>query len=232
MAVFNPLAGYARIKVVRSFDELIHTPLADGVNGLCWQRELPGDFGEIVKKFDTDDEITVLDESRLRKLSLTHAGKAAAGAMLADQQLLADLGLSPVLECVREYARDEHAIVPTDVYSFHVDRAPVAIDTYLCTYFGPPSEGLRNDHARRRVDTAATRAQLLKEYGGKDDDGFVEFLCENNFDLHYAAAENAQPFSFGLGNLWRVAVEYPGSPVPPFIHRAPETKQPRLILIS
>ncbi len=41
--------------------------------------------------------------------------------------------------------------------------------------------------------------------------------------------------SFGLGNLWRIAVDYPGSPVPPCIHRAPITRPgrpPRLLLIS
>jgi hypothetical protein len=46
---------------------------------------------------------------------------------------------------------------------------------------------------------------------------------------------NAQPFSFGLGNLWRIAVDYPGNPVPPCIHRAPTTRpeqRARLLLIS
>jgi hypothetical protein len=45
----------------------------------------------------------------------------------------------------------------------------------------------------------------------------------------------AQPFSFGLGHVWRIACEHPGSPVPPCIHRAPETapgQPPRLLLIS
>ena len=48
-------------------------------------------------------------------------------------------------------------------------------------------------------------------------------------------AQMAEPFSFGLGNLWRIAVEYPDSPVPPCVHRAPATipgRPPRLLLIS
>jgi len=63
----------------------------------------------------------------------------------------------------------------------------------------------------------------------------LEYLNENFYDLHYAPVEGAQPFSFGLGNFWRIATEYPGSPVPPCIHRAPPDapgRAPRLLLIS
>jgi hypothetical protein len=108
-------------------------------------------------------------------------------------------------------------------------------DTYLCSYTEAASEGLRNDEAVRHVDIPETRAQLLEEFGGEDDDAFLEFLNGNYYDLHYAPLPHAQPFSFGLGNLWRIAIEYPGSPVPPCIHRAPTTfpgQSPRLLLIS
>jgi hypothetical protein len=56
----------------------------------------------------------------------------------------------------------------------------------------------------------------------------------DNCYLHYASIPLAQPFRFGVGNLWSIAIAYPGSPVPPCIHRAPETLpgQPRLLLIS
>ena len=33
---------------VGSFNELLTTPLADGVNALCWPRALSGDFDEVV----------------------------------------------------------------------------------------------------------------------------------------------------------------------------------------
>jgi hypothetical protein len=111
----------------------------------------------------------------------------------------------------------------------------VEADTYLCTYHGSASEGLRNDEALRRVDIPKTRAELLAIFGGEDDDSFREHLRENCYDLHYAAIAQARPFSFGLGNFWRIAVDWPGSPVPPCIHRAPETRPgdpPRLLLIS
>ena len=80
-----------------------------------------------------------------------------------------------------------------------------------------------------------TRAELLRLYGGEGDAGFREFLAENFYDLHYATLPGAQPFSFGLGNLWRIAIEYLGCPVPPCIHRAPLTlpgMPVRLLLIS
>jgi hypothetical protein len=85
------------------------------------------------------------------------------------------------------------------------------------------------------VDIPATRAELLKLFGGDDDAGFLEYLSENSYDLHYLPVAHAQPFSFGIGNLWRVAVDWPGSPVPPCFHRAPSTlpgDPPRLLLIS
>ena len=82
---------------------------------------------------------------------------------------------------------------------------------------------------------AQTRGDLLKRFGGEDGVGFVGYLSEHCYDLHYAPVALARPFSFGLGNLWRIAVDWPGSPVPPCIHRAPETfpgEPPRLLLIS
>ncbi len=236
MTPFIPPPGYARIKLVQSFDELITTRFAGGVNALCWQRTLPGDFSEIVQHLADDDGMTTLDELRLRSLPLSAAGKAAVEFLLADQQLLQNQGLSPILDCIHAYPRDEDAEgLATDVYSFHADSATTQADTWLCTYHGPSSEGLRNDEAQRHIDIPETRAKLLELFGGDDDDGFAEYLHECCYDLHYASTSGAQPFSFGLGNLWRIAVEYPGCAVPPCIHRAPATvpgQPPRLLLIS
>jgi hypothetical protein len=85
------------------------------------------------------------------------------------------------------------------------------------------------------VEHPATRTALLQRFGGPDDDRFRAFLTENCYDLHYAPLPSARPYSFGVGNLWRIAIEYPGCPVPPCIHRAPATAPgapPRLLLIS
>ena len=238
MTSFSLPHGYARIKCVGSFHELVTTAFEGGINALCWPRTLRGDFHEVVEHLIADQGITTLDDARLRGLPLSLAGRAAVDCLLEDQRLLREHGLSPILDLIHGYPRDEEgAPVPTDVYSFHVDSATTEADTWLCTYHGPASEGLRNDEARRRVDIPETRAELLKAFGGEDSDSddFLEYLSENCYDLHYAPLPQAQPFSFGLGNLWRIAVEYPGSPVPPCIHRAPETVSgdpPRLLLIS
>jgi hypothetical protein len=236
MNPFTPPPGYHRVKAVKSFLELATTPFAGGFNALFWPRTLPGDFNEVVELLAVHGGITTLDAARLTTLSVSAAGRVAIDIMLEDLRLLQEHDLDPVLNCIQDYPRDDQpGPVPTDVFSFHVDRAPVQTDTWLCTYHGPPSEGLRNDEAQRRVDIPATRAELLRRYGGKDDEHFREYLSENCYDLHYAPVAEAQPFSFGVGNLWRIAVDWPGSPVPPCIHRAPETGPgalPRLLLIS
>ena len=234
--LLEPPAGYARIKMVRSFPELVTTPFANDVNALCWPRVLPGDFGEVVRLLGAGEGIITLDDARLQSLPVGAAGRAAIEILLEDQRLLRALDRDPVLNCIHDYPRDEEAgPVRTDVFSFHADSAPVEADTWLCTYHGAASEGLRNDQAQRRVDIPETRAELLRLFGGKDDADFREYLCDHCYDLHYAPLPQARPFSFGLGNLWRIAVDWPGSPVPPCIHRAPETfsgQRPRLLLIS
>ena len=231
-----PPPGYSRIKVVHSFEELVSTPFANGVNALCWPRTLAGDFRAVVEQLGAGEGIITLDDARLASLSVNAAGRTAIDVLLEDQRLLRERDLAPVLNCIHGYPRDEEAgPVPTDVFSFHADSATVETDTWLCTYHGPASEGLRNDEAQRRVDIPETRAELLRKFGGADDEAFREFLKENCYDLHYAAGATARPFSFGVGHLWRIAVDWPGSPVPPCLHRAPETSPghpPRLLLIS
>lgn len=237
MLAFTPPA-YARVRTVRSFHELRATPFADGVNALCWPRALPGDFAAVVARLGDGGgaPIVTLDEADLRPLATSAATRVAIDQLLADLRLLRAHGLDPALNCIHGYPRDEApGPVATDVFSFHADRAPVAADTWLCTYHGPASEGLRNEEARRRVDQPATRAALLHAYGGADDAGFRAHLAEHSYDLHYAPLPTARPYDFGAGNLWRIAIETPGSPVPPCIHRAPATRPgqpPRLLLIS
>ena len=236
MAASSLPPGYTRIKPVQSFHELVTTAFGDGVNALCWERSLPGNFSEVVEQLGVHHGITTLDDARLAALSVSAAGRVAIDMLIEDQRLLRERDLDPVLNCIAGYPRDEGAgPVPTDVFSFHTDSATVEADTWLCTYHGPASEGLRNDEAQRRVDIRETRAELLKLYGGNDDADFHDYLNENCYDLHYAPVAQARPFSFGLGNLWRIAVDYPGCPVPPCIHRAPATLPGdplRLLLIS
>ncbi len=229
-------ADYPRIKVVGSFEELTSTPLEGELNALCWERELSGNFQEIVDGLGPGEGIVPVEESRLWELPLSEAGQVARTILLEDLERLRTHDLLPSLDCIYSSVRDESGgPVPTDVSSFHVDSATVPADTYLCAYVQAPSEGLRNDQACRHVDIPETRAALLRLFGGEDNDEFVEFLNDYYYDLHYAPHFGAKPFSFGLGNLWRIATQYPGSPVPPCIHRAPLTapgSPPRLLLIS
>lgn len=223
------------IREVGSFAELVATPFGDGINAVCWRRPLVGDFGEIVARLGGGEGIVSVDETRLRALHLGAEGRAAVEFVLEDLRLLRTHGFTPELNCIHGYPRDEGADgLPTDVYSFHADRAPIPSETWLCTYYGAPSEGVANDEARRRIDVPPLRAELLRRCGGDDDEAFAVWLEENCHDLHYVPSENARPFSFGVGTLWRIAVQHPGSPVPPCIHRAPSTAPDatRLLLIS
>lgn len=236
MNSFQIPAGYHRIKVVHGFHELLTTPFTDGINALCWSRALVGNFAELMHHLSMDGPITLIDDTTLCALPVSAAGRIAMHTLLEDQRLLRQHNLDPQLNAILGYERDETSgPVPTDVLSFHVESAPVETDTWLCTYHGAPSEGLRNDQARRRVDNAETRAALLAIYGGDENAGFLEFLSDQCYDLHYTPLPEAQPFSFGIGNLWRIATQWPGSPVPPCIHRAPTTTSGdpvRLLLIS
>jgi hypothetical protein len=118
---------------------------------------------------------------------LSTSALAAIAVLLEDLRLLRDQNRDPVLNLIHGYPRDEDGgPVPTDVFSFHADSAPIAADTWLCTYHGPPSEGLRNEDAVRKIDIPEIRAQLLQFHGGPDDASFEEFLHENHYDLHYA----------------------------------------------
>lgn len=234
-AVFGP-PEYRGVRVVDSFDALLATPLGGEVSAVCWRRVLAGDFEEVVASVAAHDAVTALDADLLASLRLGAAGRAAVDTLLDDLRRLRELGHDPSLECIRGYARDDAGrAVRTDVYSFHVDRADVPTETFLCSYNAPASEGLRHDEARRHVDVPATRARLLTEFGGADDAAFCTWLREHNYDLHYAPTAAARPFSFGVGNLWRLAVEHPGSAGPACIHRAPDDRGgglPRLLLIS
>jgi hypothetical protein len=230
-------------KQVSDFHALLSTPFADGVNAFCWERALPGDYAEVVAKLSAlrslgevggpGEGIVALEEERLRGLRLEAGGMRAVEQMIEDLKLLRDAGRDPVLNIIYGYPKDEDGgPVPTDVMSWHVDSAPVEADTWLCTYHGAPSEGLLNEHALRKVDDPKIRTQLLDLYGGADDPSFSEWVTENHYDLHYAALPGAKPYSFGQFNLWRATCDWPGSPVPPCVHRAPDTEAPRLLLIS
>lgn len=221
--------------VVSSFAELAGRTFADGINALCWPRNLAGDFQEVAHALAPGDGLVTIDVETLASLALSAAGRSAANAIVEDLRLLAKLGRDPILNCIARYERDERGLpIQTDVLSFHADRAPIECDTWLCTYWGKSSEGLDNADARQLIRDADIHAALRSRHASLDDDAFRALVREESFDLHYGIVGDARPYSFGVGNLWRIAVEWPGSAVPPCLHRAPATQpgdEPRLLLI-
>jgi hypothetical protein len=222
-----------QIHCVINFQDLISTPFYGEINAICWTRKLIGDFSEIANKIELNENIAVLDEDELFKLKLSEQGQLAREIILNDLQVLKASGKAPILNLIKCYDRDEtNPFFPTDVYSFHVDCSPIPTDTFLCTYYGEPSEILPNAQAVQKVLVPEIRDELKKIYGGADE-GFELFLSEHFFDLHYMPKPEAKPISLGLGNLWKLAVNHPESKVLPCLHRAPKEKtgQNRLLMI-
>jgi hypothetical protein len=210
-----------QIRLVSNFQDLVAAPFTGEINAICWTRALAFDFGEIVSKLEKSGNITTVEEDDLLALKLTEQGQHAREILLGDFSALKAVGASPVLNVITYYDRDDsNRFFPTDVYSFHADRSPVPTNTYLCTYHGEPSEILPNSQGIKKVLIPEIRDQLRKQYNGSEA-GFESYLAENFFDLHYGAKPGARPVSLGQGNLWKLAVDHPGSLVAPCIHRAP-----------
>jgi hypothetical protein len=227
----NDSSFSSQTQTVSSFQELISTPFQGIVNALCWERKLEGDFLEIIEKVETTRNITELSEQLLIGLNLTEQGSLAREVLLEDMSALKAHGAAPVLNIISHYERDDF-FFPTDVYSFHVDRSPIPTDTFLCTYYGAPSEIVSNNQAEQKVLIPEIRAELKKLYKGPDE-GFEAFLTEYFFDLHYQVKPGAQIISLDQSNIWRLAIDHPESKVPPCLHRAPKENsgEPRLLLI-
>ncbi|MBV4358910.1 DUF1826 domain-containing protein [Pinibacter aurantiacus] len=222
-----------QIHCVSNFEDLVATPFHGKINAFCWTRNLLGDFSEIVKKIKLSGNITAIEEDELRELELSEQGQLAREILINDLKMLEAHGASPILNVINHYDSDDtYPFFPTDVYSFHVDRSPIPTDTFLCTYHGDSSEILPNSQGIQKVLIPEIRDELKKIYHGAAED-FESFLSEHFFDLHYQAKPDARPISLGIGHLWRLAVDHPGSQVPPCLHRAPREKsgQPRLLLI-
>ncbi|MBO9584871.1 MAG: DUF1826 domain-containing protein [Flavobacterium sp.] len=223
----------SQIGMVSSFSELVHTDFKEETNALCWYRKLDGDFSEIVSQLSLKENITEVYPEDLMALQLSERGNMARETILNDLQLLTDFGASPSLNLLKCYERDdEFDFISTDVYSFHVDRSPIATDTFLCTYHGAASDIISNSEAEQKILIPEIRAKLQELHDGTEEE-FENFLKENFFDLHYQLHEDAKPINLGQMHLWRLAVDHPKQKVLPCIHRAPKENEGeyRLLLI-
>jgi hypothetical protein len=229
----NTFSDSSQIGIVSTFSELIHTDFKGETNALCWCRNLEGDFKELVGQLQLKENITEVCPKDLLALQLSEKGNRAREIILNDLQLLTDFGASPALNLLKCYERDdEFDFISTDVYSYHVDRSPIATDTFLCTYYGAASDIIPNAQGEQKILIPEIRKKLEAFYNGPSEE-FENFLKENYFDLHYQAQPLAAPINLGLGHLWRLAVDHPEQQVLPCIHRAPIEKEGeyRLLLI-
>lgn len=229
----NTFSDSSQIGMVSTFSELVHNDFMGEMNALCWYRNLDGDFNEIVARLSLKENITEIYPEDLIALQLSEKGSRAREIILNDLQLLTDFGASPSLNLLKCYERDdEFDFISTDVYSFHVDRSPIATDTFLCTYHGAASDIVSNSQAEQKILIPEIRVKLKGLYNGPSEE-FENFLKENYFDLHYQLKEDVEPVNLGLGHLWRLAVDHPKQEVLPCIHRAPVENEGeyRLLLI-
>ena len=222
-----------QIGTVATFSELVQTEFKGKQNALCWYRNLEGDFKEIVRQLQLKEDITEVSPEDLLALQLSEMGKKARAIILEDLRVLTDFGASPSLNLLKCYERDDaFDFIATDVYSYHVDRSPIATDTFLCTYHGAASDIIANDQAEQKILIPEIRNKLKALHQGPEEE-FESFLKEYFFDLHYQAKPFAQAVNLGVGHVWRLAVDHPKHQVLPCIHRAPieNDGEYRLLLI-
>ncbi len=140
-----------QIQYVTNFQELVGTPFQGDINAICWARQLRGDFNEIIRKVATNGNITVVEEEELLRMQLSEQGALARETLLQDFQLLTAYGASPTLNVITHYDRDETVpFFPTDVYSFHVDRAPFPPPPFYAPTLVHPAIYYQTHRASRR----------------------------------------------------------------------------------
>jgi hypothetical protein len=229
----NTFSDNHQIGLVSTFSELVNTHFHGTMNAICWQRNVAGDFKELVSKLQLQENITEVSVEDLLDLQLLEKGNMAREIILNDLQLLTDFGALPSLNLLKCYDRDEELdFFSTDVYSFHVDRSPIGTDTFLCTYHGTASDIIPNDQVEQKILIPEIRGKLRELHDGPEAE-FETFLKDYFFDLHYQPKPDAKPVNLGQGHLWRLAVDHPMQQVLPCVHRAPVENdgEYRLLLI-
>ena len=220
---------------VPDLEGLVQHRFQGAVSAVGLKRSLAGDFGAVARALAPPTGHRDVSPRRLRHLALGPEGRRAAAQILDDLDGLEDQGCAPQLSCVTDYPRDLRGLpVRTEVQGFHIDRAPVEVDTWLCTYAGGSTEILPPEDALRCIDDPTTRAALRQVWGLPEGEALESRIREGSFDLQYVPRPGASGVVLGAHHLWRLAVSWPGAAVAACIHRAPATVpgQPRLLLIA
>ena len=61
------------LHTVTNFNDLVATPFSGEMNAICWNRQLTGDFLEIINKVALNGNITVISPEELLELQLSES---------------------------------------------------------------------------------------------------------------------------------------------------------------
>ncbi|MCM4172717.1 hypothetical protein DHD32_14590 [Arenibacter sp. TNZ] len=95
-----------QIQYITNFQDFVSASFHGKTNVICWNRKLVGDFSEIVKHLEFNENITELHPNDLLELQLSEQGQLAREILLRDLKTLKALGASPTLNLFKFYDRD------------------------------------------------------------------------------------------------------------------------------
>ena len=129
------------------------------------------------------------------------AGRTAIELLPEDQRLLREHGAAPVLNCFLSYPARKIRWSCPRMFTPSTPTAPRWKQTHFFARITERQAKVCATRTRYVVWTFRNPRRTAQTFGGEDNACFREFLAENCYDLHYAPAPSAQPFSFGVGNL-------------------------------
>ena len=69
--------GENQIECVTNFQDFISTHFYGNTNLICWTRKLIGDFSEIVKQVEVNENLVELHQDELHELNFSEQGQLA-----------------------------------------------------------------------------------------------------------------------------------------------------------
>ena len=193
------------IKVVDNLKDFVDEGFSSETNVILFRRRLSANFNAAAGDLC---EIFALRQEDYKGIKQLSEAELEAAYLQASGETRKALGI--IIDDIRSQKEiwDEvslRLITPSGGdKTYHTDGADNGLGRVLCSYNGPATEG------------------LVPEETTIDKQGF------------YIAAPDAKPFAFRVGDLWRCAGSrgVKNANVPPFVHRAPGSKNPRLLLVG